>query len=76
MAAVILAVDLGKTCCRAAARGRRVEGPGAPGLAAAGGLRPVESAILAAARELGPIDEVIVGLERARGRVRDTLGRT
>jgi N-acetylmuramic acid 6-phosphate etherase len=59
--AVILAVDLGKTSCRAAARGRRAEGAGAPGLAAPGGVRAAEAAILAVARELGPVDEVIVG---------------
>jgi N-acetylmuramic acid 6-phosphate etherase len=61
MVAVILAVDLGKTSCRAAARGRRAEGAGAPGLAAPGGVRAAETAILAVARELGPVDEVIVG---------------
>jgi N-acetylmuramic acid 6-phosphate etherase len=61
MGAVILAVDLGKTCCRAAAGGRRVEGAGAPGLAAPDGVRAAEAAILAVARELGPVDEVIVG---------------
>jgi N-acetylmuramic acid 6-phosphate etherase len=58
---VILAVDLGKTSCRAAAAGRRAEGAGAPGLAAPGGVRAAEAAILAVARELGPVDEVIVG---------------
>ncbi|SPM28954.1 N-acetylmuramic acid 6-phosphate etherase, partial [Mycobacterium terramassiliense] len=62
---VILAVDLGKTSCRAAAGGRRAEGPGAPGLTTPGGVRAAEAAILAAAgeltRELGPVDEVIVG---------------
>ena len=61
MGAVILAVDLGKTSCRAAAGGRRAEGAGAPGLAAPGGVRAAEAAILAVARELGPVDEVIVG---------------
>jgi len=39
MGAVILAVDLGKTSCRAAAGGRRAEGVGVPGLAAPGGVR-------------------------------------
>jgi len=62
---VILAIDLGKTSCRAAAGGRRAEGAGAPGLAAPGGVRAAEVAILALAsnlvRELGPVDEVIVG---------------
>jgi N-acetylmuramic acid 6-phosphate etherase len=58
---VILAVDLGKTSCRAAARGLRALGAGAPGLAAPGGVRAAEAAILAVARELGPVDEVIVG---------------
>lgn len=59
--AVILAVDLGKTSCRAAVNGRRAVGPGAPGLASPGGARAAESAILAVARELAPADEVIVG---------------
>ena len=58
---MILAVDLGKTSCRAAAGGRRVEGVGASGLAVPGGVRAAEAAILAVARELGPVDEVIVG---------------
>ncbi len=61
MGAVILAVDLGKTSCRAAAGGRRAEGAGAPGLATPGGVRAAEAAILAVARELGPAHEVIVG---------------
>jgi N-acetylmuramic acid 6-phosphate etherase len=69
MGAVILAVDLGKTACRATAGGRRVEGAGAPGLGAPGGVRAAEAAILALAgelagelaRDLGPVDEVIVG---------------
>ncbi len=61
MGAVILAIDLGQTSCRAAAGGRRAEGAGAPGLAAPGGVRAAEAAILAVARELGPINEVIVG---------------
>src|ERR1700733_6643761 len=61
MGAVILAVDLGKTSCRAAAAGRRVEGAGAPGLAAPGGVRAAEAVILAVAREFDPVDEVIVG---------------
>ena len=61
MRAVILAVDLGKTSCRAAAGGRQAEGAGAPGLAAPGGVRAAEAAILAVAREFGPVDEVIVG---------------
>jgi N-acetylmuramic acid 6-phosphate etherase len=61
MGAVILAVDLGKTSCRAAAAGRRAEGAGAPGLAAPGGVRAAQAAILVVARELGPVDEVIVG---------------
>src|ERR1700732_1555224 len=61
MGAVILAVDLGKTSCRAAAAGRRAEGAGAPGLAAPDGVRAAEAAILAVARDLGPVDEVIVG---------------
>jgi N-acetylmuramic acid 6-phosphate etherase len=61
MRGVILAVDLGKTYCRAAAGGLRAEGAGAPGLAAPGGVRAAEAAILAVARELGPVDEVIVG---------------
>nr|WP_082281929.1 N-acetylmuramic acid 6-phosphate etherase [Mycobacterium colombiense] len=59
---MILAVDLGKTSCRAAAGGgRRAEGAGAPGLATPGGVRAAEAAILAVARDFGPVDEVIVG---------------
>jgi N-acetylmuramic acid 6-phosphate etherase len=58
---VILAVDLGKSSCRAAAGGRRSEGAGAPGLTVPGGARSAAAAILAVARELGPADEVIVG---------------
>lgn len=58
---MILAVDLGKTSCRASAGGRRVEGPGAPGLAAPGGVRAAEAAILSVARDFGPVDEMIVG---------------
>ncbi len=58
---MILAVDLGKTSCRAAVAGRRAEGAGAPGLATPGGVRAAEAAILAVAKELGPVDEAIVG---------------
>lgn len=58
---MILAVDLGKTACRAAAGGRRADGAGAPGLAAPGGVAAAEAAILAVARDFGPVDEVIVG---------------
>nr|WP_082995837.1 N-acetylmuramic acid 6-phosphate etherase [Mycobacterium alsense] len=61
MGAVILAVDLGKTTCRAAVGRRRAEGPGAPGLAAPGGVRAAEAAILAVARGFGPTEDVIVG---------------
>lgn len=57
----ILAVDLGKTACRAAAHGRRAVGPGAPGLAVPGGVLAAESAIRTVARELEPVDEVVVG---------------
>src|SRR5579875_2388524 len=60
-AAMILAVDLGKTSCRAAAAGRRIEGAGAPGLATPGGALAAEAAIVAITRDFGPIDEVIVG---------------
>ena len=58
---MILAVDLGKTSCRAAAAGRRIEGAGAPGLATPDGARAAEAAILAVVHGLGPVDEVIVG---------------
>ncbi len=58
---MVLAVDLGKTSCRAAAAGRRVEGPGAPGLAAPGGVRAAEAAILTVAHGFDPVDDVIVG---------------
>lgn len=64
---MILAVDLGKTSCRAAAGGRRTDGPGAPGLAEPGGVRAAVAAILAVARDFGPVDEVVVG---AAGAVR------
>ena len=49
---MILAVDLGKTSCRAAAGGRRVEGAGAPGLAEPGGVRAAQAAILALSNDL------------------------
>lgn len=58
---MILAVDLGKTSCRAASAGRRVAGVGAPGLATPGGVRAAEAAVLAVAGEFDPFDEVIVG---------------
>jgi N-acetylmuramic acid 6-phosphate etherase len=58
---MILAIDLGKTSCRAAAGGRRAEGAGAPGLAAPGGVRAAEAAILAVVRDFGPVVEVTVG---------------
>jgi len=58
---VLLAIDLGKTSCRAAVPGRRAAGAGAPGLTEPGGVRAAEKSILAVARELGPVDQVIVG---------------
>ena len=58
---MILAVDLGKTSCRAAAAGRRAEGAGAPGLATPGGVRAAEAAIVSVAKDLDPFEEVIVG---------------
>jgi len=58
---MILAVDLGKTSCRAAVGGRRAEGAGAPGLASPNGVRAAQAAIVAVASHLGPVDEVIVG---------------
>lgn len=58
---MILAVDLGKTSCRAAAGGRRVMGAGAPGLATPGGVRAAEAAIVAITQDFGPFDEVVVG---------------
>ena len=61
MGPVILSIDLGKTSCRAAGGGRRAEGAGAPGLAAPGGVRAAEAAILAVASQLGPVEELIVG---------------
>jgi hypothetical protein len=54
---VILAAGLGKTSCRAAAGGRRPEGAGALGLAAPGGVRAAEAAILTVMQRLGPADE-------------------
>jgi N-acetylmuramic acid 6-phosphate etherase len=65
MGPVILSIDVGKTSCRAAMGGRRVEGAGAPGLAAPGGVRAAEVAILALASQLtgqfGSATELIVG---------------
>jgi len=65
MGPVILSIDVGKTSCRAAMGGRRVEGAGAPGLAAPGGVRAAEAAILALASQLtsqfGSAKELIVG---------------
>jgi N-acetylmuramic acid 6-phosphate etherase len=62
---VILSVDVGKTSCRAAMGGQRVEGVGAPGLAVPGGVRAAEAAILALASQLtsqfGSVKELIVG---------------
>nr|WP_245849979.1 N-acetylmuramic acid 6-phosphate etherase [Mycobacterium angelicum] len=58
---MILSVDLGKTSCRAALGGRRVVGAGAPGLAAPGGVRAAQTAILFVAKQFGPVEEVIVG---------------
>jgi N-acetylmuramic acid 6-phosphate etherase len=58
---VILAIDLGKTSCRASAGGRRADGPGAPGLATPGGMGAAQRAILTVARDFGPVDEVVVG---------------
>jgi hypothetical protein len=51
---VILTVDLGQASRRAR-------------LAAPGGVRAAEAAILAVVRELGPVDEVIVGCCRGAG---------
>ena len=58
-----LAVDLGKTSCRAVADGERVVVAGAPGLAAPGGVRAAERAVLAAAAALGldGAGDVVVG---------------
>src|ERR1700731_3910596 len=61
MGPMILAIDLGKTSCRASGGGRRAEGAGAPGLAAPGGVRAAEAAILAVASQFGPVEELIVG---------------
>jgi N-acetylglucosamine kinase-like BadF-type ATPase len=62
---VILSVDVGKTSCRAAMGGQRVEGAGAPGLAAPGGVRAAEAAILAVSSQLaskfGSAKELMVG---------------
>jgi N-acetylmuramic acid 6-phosphate etherase len=62
---MILGIDLGKSACRAAGGDRRLQGPGAPGLAAPGGVRAAQAAILPLAselaRQLGPVDELIVG---------------
>jgi N-acetylmuramic acid 6-phosphate etherase len=61
MGQMILAIDLGKTSCRASGGGRRAEGAGAPGLAAPGGVPAAEAAILAVASQFGPVEELIVG---------------
>jgi N-acetylmuramic acid 6-phosphate etherase len=61
MGPMILAIDLGKTSCRASGGGRRAEGAGAPGLAARGGVRAAEAATLAVASQFGPVEELIVG---------------
>jgi N-acetylmuramic acid 6-phosphate etherase len=65
MGPVILSVDVGKTSCRAAMGGQRVEGAGAPGLAVPGGVGAAEAAILAVASQLGgqfgSVEELIVG---------------
>src|SRR3954470_1884629 len=63
---MVLAVDLGKTSCRAVVHGNP-ESPvavaGAPGLAAPGGVRAAERAVLAAAQALAldRVDEAVVG---------------
>src|SRR3954471_3791066 len=60
-------VDLGKTSCRAVVHGNPVSDPvvveGAPGLAAPGGVRAAERAVVAAAEALGleGVDEAVVG---------------
>src|SRR4051812_39606693 len=63
---MMLAVDLGKTSCRAVVHGNPEEPvavAGAPGLAAPGGVRAAERAVVAAARALGMdgIGEAVVG---------------
>lgn len=62
----VLAVDLGKTGCRAvlvSGARREAQGPGSPGLAAPDGAALACAAILAVARPLlaGPLDAVCVG---------------
>jgi len=70
---VILAIDLGKTSCRAAAGDRRAQGAGAPGLAEPDGVRAAHGAILAVTGGLSlrdgvmdQFDDVIVGAAGAR----------
>src|SRR3954447_26077989 len=63
---MMLAVDLGKTSCRAVVHGNPEEPvavAGASGLAAPGGVRAAEQAVVAAARALGidGIGEAVVG---------------
>lgn len=67
MSGRVLAVDLGKTRCRAALDpGAVLEGAGAPGLAAANGVALAEAAILAAARPLlRGGDDLVVGVAAA-----------
>jgi N-acetylmuramic acid 6-phosphate etherase len=85
---MLLAVDLGKTSCRAVVHGnpersggdiRPVIVAGAPGLAAPGGVRAAERAVLAAAEALGldGVDEVVVGAAgalAAPGGARELVG--
>jgi N-acetylmuramic acid 6-phosphate (MurNAc-6-P) etherase len=74
MGVVILAVDLGKTFCRAAAGGRRAEGVGAPALSM--------SVMIALGKAYGPrmvdVRATNAKLRRrtVRERVRDALGGT
>src|SRR4051812_49720196 len=69
---MMLAVDLGKTSCRAVVHGNPEEPvavAGAPGLAAPGGVRAAERAVVAAARALGidGIGEAVVGAAGGAG---------
>lgn len=65
----ILAIDLGKTTCRAAlwrdGTALRAQGPGAPGLASPDGAAAAEAAILAVLRPLRPGPGVVVSIGAA-----------
>ena len=74
MGVVILAVDLGKTSCRAAAGGRRAEGVRAPALSTSG-MIALGKAYLPRMVDVRATDAKL-RRRAVRGRVRDALGTT